>query len=95
MNTGRNDQPKVILPPETNVWRRQGRLAQQRTYFGQNSDPNQRISDLTDGTCSGRHAEHDPGFENTQIGPTRPYLPRCVFMLDRFFLPLTHFNLID
>ena len=37
---------------------------------------------------SRRHVGHDPGVVNARIGPKRPYLPRCVFMLGRFFLPL-------
>ena len=35
------------------------------------------------------HAGHDPGVENTRIGPKRPYLPRFVFVyiLGRFSSP--------
>ncbi len=79
MSAERNDQTKKVnnrsRPPETNVV--SGRV--EKTYFGQNLAPIQRIFDLTDGKCSGRHAGHDLGVENIQIGPKRPYLPRFVF----------------
>ncbi len=60
-----------------------------KTYVGQHLAPNQRSFALTDGKCSGRHAGHDPGVENTRIGPKRPYLPRFVFVyiLGRFSSP--------
>ena len=74
MSAERNDQTKKVklIPSAGNQCR---------------FTPTQRISDLTDGKCSGRHAGHDVGVENTRIGPKQAYLPRFSFMLDRFSTP--------
>ena len=69
-------------PPETDVARRQGRLARPRNVIWPTwgYHPKDFRFDRRCFLFFRRHAGHELGVENTRIGPTRPYVPQSFFV---------------